>query len=359
MQEREATSSDDAAVGRDDGRVTRPAARRVMRRLRLIVVAALLIAAAVTPASAGADTPVRPGFAYVPNLLSSTVSVVDIAAGSVVATIPVSWPFGTAVSPDGRTVYVTSLFGGGTDNGDSVAVIDATTRTVQRIITLGPLGSVQPNGVAVDAVRNKLYVALTVPDALGVVDLTDDSVTQVSVGDNPVGVAIGPRGRGVYVTNNFAGTVSVLDPDTATVTATIPVGTNPAGIEAEHDTRRVFVANTGSATVSVIGRDGSVRTIDLPAGATPEGISVREGRVAVSNVGTGGITLINPERLRVTRTLAVDGSWGIDTARDGRLVVTFAGWAQAGIIRPGRTVTTTNVDVGDVPLGLGRFIARY
>ena len=41
------------------------------------------------------------------------------------------------------------------------------------------------------------------------------------------------------------------------------------------------------------------------------------------------------------------------------LVVTFAGWAQAGIIRPTRTVTTTTVDVGVFPLGLGRFISRY
>ena len=328
---------------------------------RAVAMAAVGLCGVLVPTTAGADRPPAPGYAYVPNLFDGTgsVSVIDIATGTVASTIAVSYPFGTAVSPDGTRLYVTSLFGGGTDNGDSVAVIDTTTDTVLRTITLGSYAAVQPNGVAVDAVRNKLYVAYSNLDKLGIIDLTDDSITEVTVGDNPIGVAVGPRGRGVYVTNNADGTVSVVDPDTATVTATITVGVNPAGIEAHHDTRRVFVANTGSSTVSVIRRDGTVGTIDLPAGAAPEGISVREGRVAVSNVGSGGITLIDPEKLRVTRTLAVDGSWGIDTARDGRLVVTFAGWAQAGIVRTGRTPVVTNVDVGAVPLGLGRFIARY
>ena len=131
-----------------------------------------------------------------------------------------------------------------------------TTDTVLRTITLGAFAAVQPNGIAVDAVRNKLYVAYSNLDKLGIVDLTNDSITEVAVGDNPVGVALGPRGRGVYVTNNAAGTVSVVDPDLATVTATITVGTNPAGIEADNDTRRVFVADTGSSTVSVIGQIG-------------------------------------------------------------------------------------------------------
>ena len=331
------------------------------RLLQTVAVAAFGLVGVLVPATAGADRPPAPGYAYVPNLFDGTgsVSVIDIAAGTVATTIGVSYPFGTAVSPDGTRLYVTSLFGGGTDNGDSVAVIDTVSDTVLRTITLGPYGTVQPNGVAVDVARKKLYVAFSTRDTLGIIDLTTDAITEVAVGDNPIGVAVGPRGRGVYVTNNAGGTVSIVDPVAGTVTDTITVGTNPTGVEADHETRRVFVANTGSASVSVIERNGSVRTIDLPAGSTPEGISVREGRVAVSNVGSGGIALIDPERLRVRRTLAVDGSWGIDTARDGRLVVTFAGWAQAGIVRPDRTATTTTIDVGAVPLGLGRFIARY
>jgi YVTN family beta-propeller protein len=45
--------------------------------------------------------------AYITNATSNNVSVIDTATDMVIATIPVgSFPFGVAVSPDGRKVYV-------------------------------------------------------------------------------------------------------------------------------------------------------------------------------------------------------------------------------------------------------------
>ncbi|MFY9824445.1 MAG: hypothetical protein WAM82_23920 [Thermoanaerobaculia bacterium] len=40
----------------------------------------------------------------------------------------------------------------------------------------------------------------------------------------PVGVAVSPDGRRVYVANGHANSVSVIDAATGTLTATIPVG---------------------------------------------------------------------------------------------------------------------------------------
>lgn len=48
-------------------------------------------------------------FAYVPNEGSGTVSVIDTATDKVVAEIPAgAKPRGTAISPDGRTAYVSN-----------------------------------------------------------------------------------------------------------------------------------------------------------------------------------------------------------------------------------------------------------
>jgi len=59
------------------------------------------------------------------NAGDSTVSVIDTATNTVVATIPVGLdPFGVAITPDGTRAYVTI-------NGDNtVSVFDTTSNTV-------------------------------------------------------------------------------------------------------------------------------------------------------------------------------------------------------------------------------------
>jgi YVTN family beta-propeller protein len=106
----------------------------------LLAIAAFLVAGLLGAAQSLAQN------AYITNASSDTVSVIDTTTNAVSATIPVGFfpvggePFGVAVSPDGREVYLTN-------NGSSgiVSVIDATTNTVKATI---PVGSF-PVGVAV------------------------------------------------------------------------------------------------------------------------------------------------------------------------------------------------------------------
>ena len=78
------------------------------------------------------------------------MSVIDAATSTVIRTIRVgSFPFGVAVDPAARTVYVTN-WGDGT-----VSVIDGATSTVTATL---PVGS-YPVGVAVDPGTHTAYVA--------------------------------------------------------------------------------------------------------------------------------------------------------------------------------------------------------
>jgi YVTN family beta-propeller protein len=62
--------------------------------------------------------------AYVPNVGDFTVSVIDSATNTVVATVPVGvLPIAVAVTPDGAFAYVTNNF----DN--TLSVIDTATNT--------------------------------------------------------------------------------------------------------------------------------------------------------------------------------------------------------------------------------------
>ena len=72
--------------------------------------------------------------AYITNLGSNTVSVIDTKTNKVTATIPVgAGPLGVAVSPDGSKVYISN----DNDNPGTVAVIDAATNAVTATIPVG------------------------------------------------------------------------------------------------------------------------------------------------------------------------------------------------------------------------------
>jgi PGF-pre-PGF domain-containing protein len=62
---------------------------------------------------------------------------------------------------------------------------------------------------------------------VSVIKTSDNSVTTVTVGSGPSGVAVSPDGSKVYVANNLGKTVSVINTVTNVVTATVNVGTKP------------------------------------------------------------------------------------------------------------------------------------
>jgi YVTN family beta-propeller protein len=75
----------------------------------------------------------------------------------------------------------------------------------------------------------------------------------ITVGANPVGIAITPNGSRAYVTNNGGGTVAVINTQTnAVVGSPIAVGTSPRGIAITPDGSRAYVANNVGNNVSVI-----------------------------------------------------------------------------------------------------------
>jgi YVTN family beta-propeller protein len=68
-------------------------------------------------------------------------------------------------------------------------------------------------------------------------------------------VAVDPTPGTVYVANNGAATVSVINAATRAVTATIPVGSQPDEVAVDPATRTAYVADYVAGTVSVIAHD--------------------------------------------------------------------------------------------------------
>src|SRR5262245_4792408 len=101
-----------------------PGTPRIRRRLE--VLAALIGVCWAAPAGAAP-------FAYITNGTDGTVSVLDTASNTVVATVTVgSSPTGVAVNPVGTRVYVTNFNSPGT-----MSVLDTASNTVVATVTVG------------------------------------------------------------------------------------------------------------------------------------------------------------------------------------------------------------------------------
>src|SRR5438552_1027816 len=199
--------------------------------------------------------------AYITNLNDGTVSVIDTASNTVMATVPVgNFPNGVAVTPDGAHVYVANV-GDGT-----VSVIDTASNGVIATVTVGG----GPVGVAVTPDGARVYVGNFSGNTVSVIATATNTVTAtVTVGLNPEGIAVTPDGTRVYVANFNANTISVIATASNTVTATVTVGANPAGVAVTPDGAHVYVANQNSNNVAMIATAGNTVTAAVPVGVLP------------------------------------------------------------------------------------------
>jgi YVTN family beta-propeller protein len=167
----------------------------------------------VTFASSGA-------YAFVANTASDTVTAIDPTSGSIVRTIPVGdGPVGAWPASDGR-MYVDN------EAGRSLTVIDATTLDVVRTIDLGFTPA-----LAVRSPGGELWVADPESGRVVAFDATTGSRTgELATGAGAHAIAFSADGAKAYVTNQLAGTVSVVTVATKTAGKTIVVGVKPNGL---------------------------------------------------------------------------------------------------------------------------------
>lgn len=206
------------------------------------------------------------------NNLGNSVSVIDTATNTVIATIPTgsgTRPDGIAMSPDGAFAYVTTFV------GDLLRIDTATDALATQNPSLTVASTTRLFDIQVSPDGTKAYIAKqSIPAELVVVDLVNWSVLQTvtvpSVGalNNPYGVAVSPDGSKVYFTGDSlaGGGIYVMDTATFVVTGPTLTGDLPYRIAASPDGSRLYVPNYNSQTLSVI--DTATMTV-LTSVATP------------------------------------------------------------------------------------------
>ena len=245
------------------------------------------------PAAAG----LRGETLVVLNKAEASASLIDLATGSVVATLETGeGPHEAAVSPDGRFALAAN-YGTRQTPGSTLTLIDIPGARVEKTIDLGEHR--RPHGLAwLDGRR--VAVTAEASRTLLVVDVLAGRVEAVIPTAQEVShmVVATPDGRRAFVANIGSGSVTALDIAAGRSLGNIATGRGAEGIAVTPDGRSVWVTNREDDSVSVIDAARLEVVATLPcksfpirARVTPDG-----RRVLVSNARSGDLTVFDVER---------------------------------------------------------------
>lgn len=297
-------------------------------------------------------TPLKLGYAYIPNLQSNSVSVVSLASNSVIKRLPVgNNPIGVTISSKSNLVYITSA------GGTTLSVIDPEDNTVKQPITVGN----SPYGIKQNADGSLLFTANLNSNNVSVIDPVTNTVQRTIDGfTGPIDVAFSADGKKMYVSNNRSNTVTVINTADYTVQKAITVGSNPYGLCLSPDGSKLFVANNISLDISVINTatDEVVSTIKGNFSPIYLGISPDGSKLYVPNVSLGNISVVDIAANTVVATIGgFQQPTGISFSTDGKyFYVTDQNTNLLSVIDAGTNNVVANIAVDKDPVAIGNFL---
>lgn len=274
-------------------------------RLLLAATAAAALAACATAPAAQAPSPGRPALLVVANKQEATASIIDVASGRTVATVPTgTGPHEAAVSHDGRWAVVTD-YGAQSPPGSSLTVIDLDALAVARKVDLGTYR--RPHGVVFLPGDTLLAVTAEANQAVLLVDFRSGAVTAVPTGAQGTHmVAATADGSTLFTANVGSGSVTRIDVRTREARSA-PVAPVSEGVAVLPDGSQVWVGSNQQHTVTVL--DGrTLAPIDtLPAPGLPYRLNVSADgrRMVVTNPVAGAVRVFDTATRRELAAITI------------------------------------------------------
>jgi YVTN family beta-propeller protein len=194
------------------------------------------------------------------------INVATNTAGTPIVVGPLGSEFtATAITPDGKTAYVSNRVSG------SVTPINVATNTAGTPIKVGS----GPEGIAITPDGKTAYVSNDVSGSVTPINVaTNMAGTSIKVGSGPEAIAITPDGKTAYVSNDGSGSVTPINLATNTAGAPIKVGVEPGGIAIAPGGGTAYVANWHPGELTPIGLASNTP-------GTPIGLGGEVGAVAI------------------------------------------------------------------------------
>ncbi|MDR6998642.1 beta-propeller fold lactonase family protein [Neobacillus niacini] len=184
---------------------------------------------------------------YVNNQAHSTVTIVDLETRKPTAVITgFSQPRqGIVVSPDGKYVYVTNFL------GDKVSVVDAAAKRIVGEIN----GFSKIRAISVTPDGATLYAANSGRNSISAVDIAQGKIVdEISVGQDPYGASLSPDGKLLFASNKLDNTINVVSVSNNRVIGTI---------EGFNEPRQAIVFSKDSKRAYVLNHDLSISVVDV------------------------------------------------------------------------------------------------
>lgn len=168
--------------------------------------------------------------------------------------------------------------------------------TGERPVFVTPI-AIGPGGQGVSVFAGSVWVAYG-DHGVARVDARTNSVVQIEVGKDPIGIAAGPEG--IWVANRKDATVSRIDPETNRVAMTVPAGREPWTIAVGGGA--VWVVDNG--TTSVLRLDPAGHGVArIGVDYRSRGIAAAAGGVYVASYGRDSVLRIDPATNAVAATV--------------------------------------------------------
>lgn len=152
--------------------------------------------------------------------------------------------FGTAISHDGRTLYVNN------EAANTVTRFDLTNQRPEAVIT----GFAQPRqGIRLSADGAMLYVTNFLGDKIILVDTKNDHIIGEIIGFDKIrAISLSTDGKTLYAANSGSNSVAIVDLDTRRIRASVPVGKDPYGAALSADGLTLYSGNLADNSLSVV-----------------------------------------------------------------------------------------------------------
>ncbi len=278
------------------------------------------------------------------NKAEATASLINLADGAIIATLPVGeGPHEVSVRDDGR-LAVACNYGTASSPGRSLAVLDLDRLAVVRTIDLGSYR--RPHGIAWLPDRRHVVVTVEANQAVLLVDVEAGTVVQ-AIGTEQQGTHLlvtSKDGTRAYTANLGSGSVSMLDLVARTRLKTTVLGKFPEAIDLSPDGRSLWTADRTLERVTILDAATLDTLRSMPTGKFPNRLK------------------FTPDGRTVVLSNAQSSTLGFYDVRTGRPdgVLTFT--VDSALVRPqllGAQMGTSAVPLGILmdPSGTRAFVA--
>ena len=194
------------------------------------------------------------------------------------------------------------------NKSENRAKVDMNTASLSKLLKSGIDVDTFPVGIAVNPDTKKVYVANEYSNTVSVLGTEPEKVQdRINVGVFPYGIDTNPLNNRVYVTNRGSNTVSIIDGSIDTKLLDITVGKSPVGVAVNPSANWIYVTNLDDGTISVIDGISNEVINTIQAGRIPYAVTVNplSNRIYAADIGSNTVSVIDGKTNRIVTTIPV------------------------------------------------------